>query len=83
MARTKQTARKTTSSKIPRKHFPLEVKKVARKTATLTLTGVKKPKMFRPGTIALREIRKYQRTVSHLVLEDPLLQCSFLLSHID
>lgn len=36
----------------------------ARKTAPVV--GVKKPHKFRPGTVALREIRKYQKTVSTL-----------------
>lgn len=61
MARTKQTARKTTGTKVPRKHL---VAKAARKTAPLASAGVKKPHKFRPGTVALREIRKFQKTVS-------------------
>lgn len=36
--------------------------KAARKSAPLS-GGVKKPHKFRPGTVALREIRKYQKTV--------------------
>ena len=59
MARTKQTARKSTGAKAPRKAL---ASKAARKTATVS-TGVKKPHKFRPGTVALREIRKYQKTV--------------------
>jgi histone H3 len=51
MARTKQTARKTTSMKIPRKQ--LVAQKIARKTAPVH-AGVKKPHRFKPGTIALR-----------------------------
>jgi histone H3 len=61
MARTKQTARKSTAQKVPRKQ--LAAQKVARKTAPLS-SGVKKPHKFRPGTVALREIRKYQKNVS-------------------
>ena len=60
MARTKQTARKSTAQKVPRKQ--LAAQKVARKTAPLS-SGVKKPHKFRPGTVALREIRKYQKNV--------------------
>lgn len=59
MARTKQTARKT-AQKLPRKQ--LMATKIARKSAPLP-PGVKKPHRFRPGTIALREIRKYQKSV--------------------
>ncbi len=53
MARTKLTARKSTGQKAPRKQL---ISKAARKTA---LGGVKKPHRYRPGTVALREIRKY------------------------
>ena len=55
MARTKQTARKSTSSKAPKKAL---ARKAARKTAP-SRGGVKKPHRFRPGTVALREIRRY------------------------
>ena len=53
MARTKQTARKSTGGKAPRKHLAA---KAARKSAP-TAGGVKKPHRYRPGTVALREIR--------------------------
>jgi histone H3 len=56
MARTKQTARKSTGIKAPRKQLAT---KAARKSAPVTSGGVKKPHKFRPGTVALREIRKY------------------------
>ena len=58
MARTKQTARKQTGAKAPRKQL---ANKAARKTTTLNNIpdGVKKPHRFRPGTVALREIRKF------------------------
>ncbi|MCL4129585.1 UNVERIFIED_CONTAM: hypothetical protein GTU68_002887 [Idotea baltica] len=63
MARTKQTARKSTAQKVPRKQ--LAAQKIARKSAPL-VSGVKKPHKFKPGTVALREIRKYQKSVSLL-----------------
>ena len=50
MARTKQTARKSTAQKVPRKQLAT---KIARKSVPLT-TGVKKPHRFKPGTVALR-----------------------------
>lgn len=59
MARTKTTARKSTSVKTPRK--PLTAK-TARKSAPVS-SGVKKPHRYRPGTVALREIRRFQKTV--------------------
>ena len=54
MARTKQTARKSTGGKAPRKQLAT---KAARKSAPST-GGVKKPHRYRPGTVALREIRR-------------------------
>ena len=54
MARTKQTARKSTGGKAPRKQLAT---KAARKSAPAT-GGVKKPHRYRPGTVALREIRR-------------------------
>ena len=65
MARTKQTARKSTGGKAPRKLLAV---KAARKTAP-TKDGVKKPRRYRPGTRALQEIRKYQRSTERLVRE--------------
>merc|ERR1712157_478336 len=54
MARTKQTARKSTGGKAPRKQL---ASKAARKSAPST-GGVKKPHRYKPGTVALREIRQ-------------------------
>jgi len=51
MARTKQTARKSTAQKVPRKQ--LTAQKIARKSAPI-VSGVKKPHRFKPGTVALR-----------------------------
>jgi histone H3 len=67
MARTKQTARKSTGGKAPRKQLHT---KAARKTAPST-GGVKKPHRYRPGTVALREIRRYQKTSDLLVQKLP------------
>merc|ERR1711910_203800 len=63
MARTKQTARKSTGGKAPRKHV---ASKGAKKSAASG--GVKKPHRYRPGTVALREIRKlpFQRLVREI-----------------
>ena len=63
MARTKQTARKVTSGVAPRKALAT---KAARKSAPAT-GGVKKPHRYRPGTVALREIRRYQKNVELLL----------------
>ena len=67
MARTKQTARKSTGTKAPRKHLAT---KAARKTAPAT-GGVKKTHRFKPGTVALREIRKYQKSTDLLIRKLP------------
>ncbi|THH09883.1 hypothetical protein EW145_g1725 [Phellinidium pouzarii] len=69
MARTKQTARKSTGGKAPRKQ--LAAKSAARKTAAATTGGVKKPHRFRPGTVALREIRRYQKSTELLIRKLP------------
>ena len=67
MARTKQTARKSTGGKAPRKALAT---KAARKSAPAT-GGVKKPHRFRPGTVALREIRKFQKSTELLIRKLP------------
>ena len=36
-----------------------------------TAGGVKKPHRFRPGTVALREIRKYQKSTDLLIRKLP------------
>ncbi|KAJ6606788.1 histone-fold-containing protein [Mycena sp. CBHHK59/15] len=80
MARTKQTARKSTGGKAPRKQLAT---KAARKTAAVSTLvavvggvgtatgGVKKPHRFRPGTVALREIRRYQKSTELLIRKLP------------
>ena len=104
MARTKQTARKSTGGKAPRKALAT---KAARKSAPATgkitastrvslcrrrppranksgpllcysrhgeffdAGGVKKPHRYRPGTVALREIRRYQKSTELLLRKLP------------
>ncbi|XP_070141860.1 histone H3-like [Drosophila kikkawai] len=99
MARTKQTARKSTGGKAPRKQLAT---KAARKSAPATEVwifkrrsvyfsyifvvinffifglwaqplcgGVKKPHRYRPGTVALREIRRYQKSTELLIRKLP------------
>ena len=67
MARSKQTARKSTGGKVPRKQLAT---KAARKSAP-TAGAVKKPHRYRPGTVALREIRKYQKSTELLIRKLP------------
>jgi len=67
MARTKKTMRKVTPGKAPRKQ---DATKAARKSAPAT-GGVKKPHRYRPGTVALREIRRYQKSTELLIRKLP------------
>lgn len=67
MARVKQTARKSEGGKAPRKALAT---KPIRKSAPAT-GGAKKPHRYRPGTCALREIRKYQKSTDLLIRKLP------------
>lgn len=67
MARTKQTAQKRIpGSANPRKVIPNKLRKSAPCSG-----GVKVPHRFRPGTVALREIRKYQKSTELLIRKLP------------
>ena len=67
MTRTKQTARRATGAKSPRRYLAV---KAARKSAPGS-GGIKKPHRYRPGTVALREIRKYQKSCDLLIRKLP------------
>ncbi|XP_024296120.1 histone H3.3A-like [Oncorhynchus tshawytscha] len=67
MDRTKQTARKSTGGKVPRKQLAT---KAARKS-TPSIGGVKKPHHYSSGTVALREIRRYQKSTELLICKLP------------
>ncbi|KAK0550081.1 histone H3.1 [Tilletia horrida] len=67
MARTKQTARRSTGGQAPRQQ-------VASKAALKNppgVGGVKKPHRYKPGTVALREIRRYQKSTELLIRKLP------------
>ena len=66
MARTKQTAKKNTGGKAPRKQ--LCTTKARKKAGD---GSVKKPRRYRPGTVALRQIRKYQTSSELLIRKLP------------
>ena len=70
MARTKQTARKATDGKCARGKGAPRRALAARKSAPST-GGLKHPHRFRPGTVALREIRRYQRSTELLIRKLP------------
>ncbi|KAE9421295.1 hypothetical protein Angca_006529, partial [Angiostrongylus cantonensis] len=66
-ARTKQTALKSTGGNAPRKQL---VTSTARKSAPAS-GGVKKPHRYHPGTVALRKIRRYQKSTKLLIRKLP------------
>nr|XP_010954528.1 histone H3.3A-like [Camelus bactrianus] len=59
--------RRRTAGKAPRKNLAT---KASRKSAPST-GGVKKPHRYRPGTVALREIRRYQKSTELLIRKLP------------
>ena len=61
MARTKQTARKSTGGKAPRKILATKAAIIA-----APVGGLRKPHRYRAGTVALREIRKFQKSTDLL-----------------
>jgi histone H3 len=67
MARTKETACQSTGGKAPRHHLAT---KAAQKQARHT-GGVKKPHRYCPGTVAISEIRKYQKNTDLLIRKAP------------
>jgi len=69
MARTKQTARKSLGGKAPRKG--LSKSKADESNVLKSAGGVGKKHRFRPGTVALREIRKYQKSTELLIRKAP------------
>ncbi|XP_053521232.1 histone H3.3A-like [Artibeus jamaicensis] len=68
MARTKQTARKSTGALPPRKQLANKATSQEWRTST---GGVKKPHRYRPRTVALREIRRYQKSTELLIRKLP------------
>ena len=71
MARTKTAARTHTGGKAPRKALALGGHFGSRKGKGLPTSSVKKPRRYRPGTVALREIRKYQKSTELLIRKLP------------
>ncbi|KXJ85159.1 histones H3 and H4 [Microdochium bolleyi] len=69
MARTKQSARHSTGGKSVR--YTNQLKKVAARNAQSKTGGVKKPFRWKPGTVALREIRRYQKSTELLIRKLP------------
>ena len=71
MVQTKQTPKKPTGGKQPSAKS-IKTATTARKRAAVTVTGgIKKPHQYRPGTMALREIRRYQKSTKLLIRKLP------------
>lgn len=71
MARTKQIARKATAGKAPRQLLAAKVAyKFLPPPPSCASAGLKK-RRFRPGTVALREIRKYQKSTNLIISKRP------------
>lgn len=79
MARVKQTSRKTIAGKAAR---PIQMLTNHRRQQAAAVAekhrrnlgprgGVKKPHRYRPGTVALREIRRFQKTTELLIRKAP------------
>jgi len=67
MARPKNKANTNPDGPAPSKH----VATTKAKKSAVSGGGVKKPHRFRPGTVALREIRKYQKSTELLIRKLP------------
>jgi histone H3 len=70
MARTKPTARKSTSTAGNAARKSLATR-AARKRAPPSGGLLRKPHRYRPGTVALREIRRYQKSTETLLRKRP------------
>ena len=66
MARTKHTARKSVAAKTPKKSMATKSK-----GPKASQGGVKRAHRFRPGTVALRDIRKFQKSTELLIRKLP------------
>ena len=72
MTRTKQVSKNLQSikaEKAPRKTIHLKTI-AARKTTPIPM-NIKRPRRYRPGTLALREIRKFQKSTDLLIRKLP------------
>ena len=72
MARTKQNAVRSTGGKVPRGRY--RTRHGRKMGLPHQEGGVVKPRRFRPGTVALRQIRKYQKSTDLLIRKLPFLR---------
>ena len=82
MARTKQTARKSSGGKAPTKQLATQSARAAAKNETAgrrrgegCTHARKKPQRYRPGTVALRQIRRYQKSTELLLRKESFRRC--------
>ena len=68
MARTKQNTRKSPAGKTIRTQTATD----GSRTSTQVTGGIRKPHRYRPGTVALREIRRYQKSTDLLIPKAPV-----------
>lgn len=71
MARTKQTSPKRVTGHKTSMKYGQKGKKLASPIADDSIEKKKKKLRYRPGTVALREIRKYQKTTDLLIAKLP------------
>ena len=73
MSKTQRISRKTTtgSGKAPARATKSLTSKAARKSLSNSVIASKKPRRFKPGVVALREIRKYQKSTELLIRKLP------------
>jgi len=73
MARTKLQPSRSSGGKAPRKKLvmPDSLKEKRKPIAG----GIKRPHRYRPGTVALREIRRYQKSTEPLIRKLPFQRC--------
>jgi len=79
MSRTKQTARRSTGGQAPRGHLATK----AARRSIVSIGAVKKPHRYRPGTVALREIRRYQKSTDLLIRKLPFQRLVRQICHVD
>ena len=67
----KQTLKKPTHGKQPSAKSIKTAAAARKKIAVATTGGVKKPHQYKPGTMALREIGRYQKSTELLIRKLP------------
>ena len=65
MTRTKQTARQSTGGKVPHRQFTTKAK------VNVMHSTLRKIWRYRPGIVALRDIRRYQKSTNLLLPKLP------------